>query len=155
MFCVSYDGAVEFFTRYGRNDAVAILAAVAEAFETEIFSEDEPQFWGFDTQEEWDAALDKFNKMGEEKFYAQLLKYLNGEPDHDISPGTIGETEAQIAQKLVAETPELMSPQNKDRLLSAIEQVYDREHAVYITLTDEQVALAKLMSTHEDDLPKA
>jgi hypothetical protein len=51
------DGAVEFFTRYGRNDAVAILAAVAEAFETEIFSEDEPQFWGFETNEELEGHI--------------------------------------------------------------------------------------------------
>src|SRR5437762_2881194 len=43
------DGSVAIFTRYGRYDADAILAAVAEAFETEIFSEDEPQFWGFET----------------------------------------------------------------------------------------------------------
>ena len=51
------DGAVEFFTRYGRNDAVAILAAVADAFETEILSEDEPQFWGFETNEELERHI--------------------------------------------------------------------------------------------------
>jgi hypothetical protein len=45
------DGAVAVFTRYGRNDTHAILGAVAEAFETEIFSEDEPRFWGFETDE--------------------------------------------------------------------------------------------------------
>ena len=27
--------------------------AIAEAFDTGIVSEHEPQFWGFDTQEEW------------------------------------------------------------------------------------------------------
>lgn len=46
------DGSAAEFTSYGRNDADAILAAVAKAFETEIFSEEEPQFWGFETNEE-------------------------------------------------------------------------------------------------------
>ena len=46
------DGSAAEFTSYGRNDADAILAAVAKAFETEIFSEEEPQFWGSETNEE-------------------------------------------------------------------------------------------------------
>src|ERR1700738_2082099 len=51
------DGSVAIFTRYGRNDTDAVLAAVAEAFETEIFSEHEPQFWGFETNEELDGHI--------------------------------------------------------------------------------------------------
>ena len=31
-----------------------IIKAIEQAFDTEIFSEHEPQFWGFATQEEWD-----------------------------------------------------------------------------------------------------
>ncbi len=49
---IDNEGSVAEFTGYGRNDTNAILAAVAETFETEIFSEDEPQFWGFETNEE-------------------------------------------------------------------------------------------------------
>jgi hypothetical protein len=51
------DGSVAIFTRYGRNDSDGILAAVTAAFETEIFSEDEPQFWGFETNEELDGYI--------------------------------------------------------------------------------------------------
>ena len=46
----------------GRDQARAdgqskpILGAIAEAFSTDIFSEYEPQYWGYDTQEEWEAA---------------------------------------------------------------------------------------------------
>jgi hypothetical protein len=55
---VNDDGSVELFTRYGwQNDTDAILAAVAEAFETEIFSEHEPQFWGCETNEELDRYI--------------------------------------------------------------------------------------------------
>jgi hypothetical protein len=46
------NGTVTELTRYGHNDANVILAAAAEAFETKIFSEHEPQFWGFETEEE-------------------------------------------------------------------------------------------------------
>jgi hypothetical protein len=54
---INDDGAVAVFTRYGRNDTRAILGAVAEAFEAEIFSEDEPQFWGFETNEELEGHI--------------------------------------------------------------------------------------------------
>jgi len=41
-------GRADEFTRSGScNDPHHILTAIAEAFETEIFSEDEPQYWGF------------------------------------------------------------------------------------------------------------
>ena len=39
------------------NNPVFILSAVCQAFDTHIFSEYEPKFWGFDTQEEWDEAM--------------------------------------------------------------------------------------------------
>jgi hypothetical protein len=54
---INVDGSVAILTRYGRNDTDAILSAVAEAFETEIFSEDEPQFWGFETNEELEGYI--------------------------------------------------------------------------------------------------
>jgi hypothetical protein len=41
--------AVEFTKRGSCNDPHHILTAIAEAFDTQIFSEDEPQFWGFET----------------------------------------------------------------------------------------------------------
>jgi hypothetical protein len=50
------DGFVDFLTAYGVDAPRKILNAISETFGTETFSEHEPQFWGFDTQEEWDAA---------------------------------------------------------------------------------------------------
>jgi hypothetical protein len=43
-------------TRYGGNDPGKILKALANVFDTDIASEYEPQYWGFDTQEEWERA---------------------------------------------------------------------------------------------------
>jgi hypothetical protein len=53
-------GLVKSFTRYASNGANGlvgyILAAISDAFDVDIFSEHQPQFWGFETVEEWDAA---------------------------------------------------------------------------------------------------
>src|SRR5215472_5820909 len=52
-----------------------ILYTVADVFETEIVSEHQAQFWGFDTQEEWDAKLDQMAKESEEKFQVSVVNY--------------------------------------------------------------------------------
>ena len=84
------------------------------AFDTYIVSEHQPQYWGFETQEEWDAA-EKRSREFEKEFYVQIMKYLRGQPN-DIRPGTIGMIKAGIAKKLVEEDPVLLAPKNKDRL---------------------------------------
>ena len=148
------DGFVGCLSRYGANAPGKILAAINEAFETDVFSEYEPQYWGFDTQEEWDAAEKKLADQHRDRFYADLCAYIRGEPN-DIRPGTIGEIKAKIAKTLVESQAALLQPGNKDRLLSEMEAIYDRDHAVIITLGPEEIALAEMLATHEDDLPKA
>jgi hypothetical protein len=43
---------------YGANAPSKILGAIATVFDTEIFSEHEPQFWGFASEEELHAGTD-------------------------------------------------------------------------------------------------
>jgi hypothetical protein len=43
------NGFVESLTSYGRSDNDSILAAIEKTFDTEIFSELAPQYWGYDT----------------------------------------------------------------------------------------------------------
>jgi len=148
------DGFVGCLSRYGCNAPGKILSAVAEAFDTDIVSEYEPQFWGFDTQEEGDAYQARIAKENREKFDLELLKYLRNEPN-DIRPGTIGMIEAQIAKKLVESDPGLLLPENWDKLRHDIRSIYERDHTVTVTLTPEQKAFAKMIATHEDDLPHA
>jgi hypothetical protein len=45
-----------------------ILYTVAHVFETEVVSEHEAQFWGLDTEEEWDACMERMSREREEKF---------------------------------------------------------------------------------------
>ena len=49
------DGSVERFKRFGLNDPARILATIVQMFDTDIVSEHEPRFWGFDTEEEMEA----------------------------------------------------------------------------------------------------
>jgi hypothetical protein len=152
---INDDGFVGSFTRYAPNGAPGkILNAIAQTFDTDIFSEYEPQYWGFETQEEWDAWQEELAKEHDEKFHAEILKYLRGEPT-DIQPGTVGMQLAQIASRLVENDPTLLLSENKDKLLNGARSVYDRDHAVTVTLSPEDIALVEMIATHEDDLPKA
>jgi hypothetical protein len=148
-------GRVSSLTRYASCGAPGkILQAIADAFDTDIVSEHDPRYWGFDTQEEWDAYMAQKSKEDHEKFHAELLKYVAGEPN-DIRPGTIGKIRAEIAKKLADKDPALLLPTNKDKLRKEIDTIYDREHAVKATLGPADIAAVEMLVTREDDLPRA
>jgi hypothetical protein len=51
------EGLVSTFCRWAPNgNPQRILCAIADQFDVDIVSEHEPQYWGFDTEEEWEAA---------------------------------------------------------------------------------------------------
>jgi hypothetical protein len=121
---INDDGFVGSFTRYFPNgDPGKILNAVAEVFDTDIVSEYEPQYWGFDTQEEMRAYEEKMSKAADEQLYIGLLNYARGEPNHLEA----GMRKAQIAKALVEKDPSLLLPINKDKLLNEVRSIYDRE----------------------------
>jgi hypothetical protein len=131
---IAEDGFVSCLSRYAGNAAGKILDAIAEALETEIFSEYVPQFWGFDTKEEWDAAMKEMHDRHQQKFYADICAYVRGEPN-DIRPGAVDETKAKIAKRLVEENASIIG--DKDRLLAEIDWIYRRDHAVHNSEDDE------------------
>jgi|ERR1700683_3662757 len=151
---ITEDGYISNLRRYGGNAPSKILSALAQAFDTDIVSEYEPQYWGFQTEEEWDAWQLALAKEGEEEFYTELMRFLRGEPN-DIRPGTIGLLKAEVAKSLVDKDQSLLLPENKDRLLKEMDAIYDRDHAVRVTLNPDDIALADMIATHEDDLPRA
>ena len=77
--------------------------------------------------------MKKMSQKHEEEFHIELLKYLRGEPN-DIRPGTMEMIEAEIANTLVEKNPSLLLSVNKDKLRNEIQSIYDREHAVTVTL---------------------
>ena len=88
------------------------------------------------------------------EFHAEIIKHVACKPNN-LKPGTIGIIRADIAKDLVAENPGLVSPDKKAKLMEAIEQVYQAEHAVMIKLDERDIAAARMAVTHEDDLPQA
>jgi len=120
----------------------------------EIVSEHDPRFWGFETQEEWDAAMEAIADQHEREFYDDVVKFIRGEPNN-IKPGTVGMIEAEIAKRLVAESPDLLAMDKRLELIKAVATIYDRDHAVRIQLSEAEIAAVKMLGTHEDDLPQA
>ena len=117
-------------TRYARNgDPLKILNSIADAFNTDIFTEYEPQFWGFETEEEMEAALEKIamqHKAEDLKFEAELLKYVRGEPNN-IKEGSDAEAEAKIAKRLAEEFAALLRPENRELFRKEIRRIYGVE----------------------------
>jgi hypothetical protein len=130
LWVTIYDDGSTSFARYAPNgDPSEILNAVGEVFDTNIVSEYHPQYWGFDTREEWIEAQKESEKEWEKESEAEaerLLKYARGEPS-GIKPGTDEETKAKIAKKLIEDDPTLLLEVNRARLLSEIKPIYDRE----------------------------
>jgi len=147
-------GLVSFLSIYGMNAAQRILQAICDEFDVDIVSEYEPQFLGFKTQEEWDAWERAMATKADEDFYNEVVKFVRGEA-HDIKPGTNGMVLAEIAKRLIAESPDLLAEDKRPDLIKAVNLVYERDHAVVVTLTDEDLAVAGMAATHEDDLPQA
>jgi hypothetical protein len=126
-------GLISCLTRYFPNgNPDKILDAIADAFDTEIVSEYESQFWGFDTHEEWDARQRELSQEYEEEFHNDILKFLRGEPN-DIGAGTIGMIKAQIAKKLVENDAALLLPDNKEKFRAEIQSIYVRDHTVELS----------------------
>ncbi len=147
------EDGTSYFTRRG-DVPWAIFDAIAEEFGIEWVSESDYRFWGFATEKEWDDFWNEENKKSDDNFYNNLLHYLRDEPN-DIRPETIGMIKAKIAKTLVEGNPGLATPEKRDALLEAIEAIYDRDHGVRITLSEEDLASAVLRVTRTNDLPKA
>jgi hypothetical protein len=152
---IDENGCVEGLRRYFPNGHPGkILNAMGEAFDTYIASEHEPQYWGFDTEEEWHADLAAISREEKEKFHVEVLKFIRGEPNN-IQPGTNGMITAEIAKKLVEKDPSLLLPVNADKLWKEVESIFFGDHVKWVTLDEKDIAATRMLATHEDDLPKA
>ena len=111
-------------TRYGPNCPLRILDAIVQVFDVDIVSEHEPQYWGFDSEEEWQAVWKADEQRCRREFYGDVLKYVHGEPN-GIRAGSIGEIKADIAKDLIAQEPTLA--ENREKLIEAVERVYEHD----------------------------
>jgi hypothetical protein len=119
---ITEEGVVSRLITYGWNAPETISNAVEAAFDTSIFSEHEPQYWGFETEDEW---FEDAERRRDEKFHLELVKYLQGEPN-DIRPEWM--PRVQIAKKLVEKDPTLLLPVNKDKFRKEIKSACQSEY---------------------------
>ena len=95
-------------------------------------------------------------EQDEHNFYNEVVMFVRGEGGHDLRPGTIGMMKAEIAKRLIAESPDLLAEDKRPDLIKAVEMIYDKDHAVVVELTDDDPEFVRMMaSMHEDDLPQA
>ena len=181
---VAYDAEIEMkdeaitlrFASKGYGAHYAIFDELAELFPTLVMEGyvDEPmncyggdvhiadgKYTFTDKSAEIEAAYQAWAKKQPEQFYAEVVKYARGEPA-DITKGTVGEIKAKIGKRLIDEEPGLADPARRSELKIKVDAIYDRDHAVKITLTEEDLALVeehvaavRMMATREDDLPQA
>ena len=147
-------GYVGDLSRYGFQSPALILEAISVTFNTEIYSEHEPQYWGFNTQEEWDAWMAKMAIEHRNEFYADIVNFVTGK-EHGFRSGTVGMIQAEIANVLVSEHPDLLLMQNKDEFLKTIDEKYLQGQAQWtITLDDLDLDLARRIASDTDGLPR-
>jgi hypothetical protein len=122
-------GLVTGFSRYAGNDGEYILETISELFETQIYSEHKPEYYGFKTEAEFRAAELAWvaeQEQAERDCYDQIAKYVRGDT-HEIRPGTIVMTKAEIAKRLALETPALLENEKRADLIKAVERLYYRQ----------------------------
>jgi hypothetical protein len=120
------DGAAS-FTCYRLHAPQRILRAIAEKFDVDIVSEHEPEYWGFETIEEWDAAeraMRDILEQEQEQSYQEIIKFVEGKSRNTL-PDTIEMAKAEIAKRLIDETPTLRG--DREELIKAICASYNRD----------------------------
>ena len=88
------DCTVSMIKRCGANCPNKILSSISIAFGTRIYSEFDPQFWGFESQEEWDKYESKVNTRRASKFHTDSgdFEQLNG-PETDLVGRALSESD--------------------------------------------------------------
>jgi hypothetical protein len=95
-----------------------ILQAISEEFGVRIEHEDE--YWQHEPTEECLDAWDAMAEKADQEFYHEMVKFVRGE-DHDIKPGSVWMIKAEIANRLTANSPDLLADAKRPDLLKAIE----------------------------------
>ena len=87
------EGLVSGFKRWAPNgNPQRILCEIADPFDIDIVSEYEPEFWGYETTEEWDADWEAMAQKDEQDFLQRGGKVCpRGGPRHYTFPHLVAE----------------------------------------------------------------
>jgi hypothetical protein len=144
------DGSCTFTCSNFRPLPSAVLEALIEEFAIEVVSEHDYRYWGFSSEEKWNAVNEKLAKESEDKLYNNILHFVRGEPD-DLEEGSFEFQQAEIAKALIQNDPSLMAPEKRGVLLEAVMAIFDQENG----LTDREWAELEMMIARPKDLPQA
>jgi hypothetical protein len=131
---VEGDEEVEFLLGFGMfNAAEKILTAIEEAFDAEIFSEHQPQYWGKEGEEECRCDRREVAEEVQTRLNILIMRHVRGE-SLDIEPYSGFMHVVNITKDLIIENPELASPDREAELLKKTNQIciekYNATHGV-------------------------
>ena len=115
------------------NATEKILTAIEEAFDAQIFSEHQPQFWGNEDEEVCRCDRREVAKEVQAKLNILIMRYVRGESPN-IEPYSGFMPVVNIAKDLTIENPDLASPGREEELLEKTNQIciekYNAMHGV-------------------------
>lgn len=116
-------GYVTSMSRYGFQFPERILEMLSSTFNSEIYSEHEPEFYGCSSHEELDAWMRAVSSEIKDEFYEEVINFVSGK-EHGLIHGTIEMAKGEIAKALVLFNPDFLLLKNKEEFLIAIEHEY-------------------------------
>ena len=146
-------GMFAWATAYGMNNPNCILDALIKIFDVDVVSEYQHQFWGFETQEDWDRFKDEIDRGSQDEFWKQLVSLVDG-GDPQFDPGIVGSQKATIAKSIADDRPELLAVDRMDDLLFAIGETYDREQGARVTQDAGEIALVEALFKSGGAIPQ-
>ena len=138
---------VALFTSYEEENEIhpyRIIAAIADEFDTDIVSELDPRYWGYESFRQWNAEFCAAAAKKMEEFHKNVLNYIEGNPCNLECIG--GRKRAKIATKLIKRYPELAAKDKCADLVNVIEAIEKRDYTSHDGYSETQLAkkLARL-----------
>jgi hypothetical protein len=125
---------IEFLLGFGMFNATEkILTAIEKAFDVEIISEHQQQYWGKEGEEECRCDRREVAEEVQAKLNILIMRYVRGEsPNIELNSSFM--PVANIAKDLIIENPDLASPDREEALLKKTNQIciekYNATHGV-------------------------
>ena len=120
------DGGLADAKCYAFNNPSHILRTLQAVFDTTFVSEYQPQYWGFESQDDWDKALEDLVQQRKIEIRrdddALLIKFSTLQETGNFPFDERSEVHRKLltARKVTEGKPELLSPDRKQDLLKAI-----------------------------------
>ena len=106
---------------YRFDDAPGIYVRLQQLFQTEVLSDNEPQYWGFDSHEDWDNHLAKQAERERNRLYDDLVNFLTLRA-HPFQKDTVGMGKALVAHELVVNDPTYLDVRRKSEFLNHVDE---------------------------------